>query len=190
MSFLERLAKVAYRRYLCTAAYEDAKGHLPRSSEIYGEENSVPKDDGMWQGDQVLTNQVLQLRDTLWYYEMCKAISDGDIGRVVEVIKVRASDGCMHLSNVYIRSYGSTSGVAARQIMAMNSSSSLVISSSIFRRSYKRHCLTTGWSIHQESPGIGTNSTYCRSITTYKSRPCSMSATSTSTLRFCKMSFH
>ncbi len=88
MSFLECLAKVAYRRYLCTAAYEDAKGHLPRSSEIYGEENSAPNDDGTWQGDRVLTNQILQLRDTLWYYEMCKAISDGDIGRVVEVIKV------------------------------------------------------------------------------------------------------
>ncbi|KAF4575304.1 hypothetical protein EYR36_006663 [Pleurotus pulmonarius] len=88
VTFLESLAKVAYRRYLCTAAYEDSKGHLPRSREVYDEDALTLPDDQDWRGDRVLANQILRLRDSLWYYKMCNAVSDGDIGRVAEVIKI------------------------------------------------------------------------------------------------------
>ncbi|KAF9488156.1 hypothetical protein BDN71DRAFT_1513309 [Pleurotus eryngii] len=91
IGFLEHLAKTAYRRYLCTAAYDDSLGASSRNKDIYGEEpleSSHKPADNTWNGDRALANLVLQLRDFFWYYEMCHAISDGDIGRVFEVIKI------------------------------------------------------------------------------------------------------
>ncbi|KAJ8095459.1 hypothetical protein PM082_023229 [Marasmius tenuissimus] len=39
-------------------------------------------------GDQTLANEIHFMRVTFWYLEMCAAISEGDIGRVMEIIKV------------------------------------------------------------------------------------------------------
>lgn len=41
-----------------------------------------------WVGDRQLANVILWMRDGGWYWELCHAISDGDIGHVVEVLKV------------------------------------------------------------------------------------------------------
>lgn len=40
-------------------------------------------------GDQVLANSIVFLRTDFWYTELCASISDGDMGRVWEVLKVR-----------------------------------------------------------------------------------------------------
>lgn len=92
IGFLEHLAKTAYRRYLCTAAYDDSLGVVSRNKDIYGDQTlKLPHNpaDDTWKGDRALANLILQLRDSFWYYEMCQATSDGDIGRVFEIIKVR-----------------------------------------------------------------------------------------------------
>ncbi|KAF9021243.1 hypothetical protein BDZ89DRAFT_930664, partial [Hymenopellis radicata] len=39
-------------------------------------------------GDRVLANSILFCRDFLWWLELSYAVSDGDIGRVMEVLKV------------------------------------------------------------------------------------------------------
>lgn len=44
-------------------------------------------------GDQVLANSVAFLRCTFWYLELCASISEGDIGRVFEILKVK---NCSH----------------------------------------------------------------------------------------------
>jgi hypothetical protein len=41
-----------------------------------------------WKGDWQHANLVLRMRDGLWYYELCHAIIDGDIGHVLEILKV------------------------------------------------------------------------------------------------------
>jgi hypothetical protein len=41
------------------------------------------------QGDNVITNNVLFMRDVGWYLELCSAISEGDTGRVLEILNVR-----------------------------------------------------------------------------------------------------
>ncbi|KAF4576955.1 hypothetical protein EYR36_004939 [Pleurotus pulmonarius] len=96
-SFVEDLARAAYRRYMCTAAYEAALGDIPRDEAVYGamgttfeptEEETGEDLPEQWKGDRVLANFVLRLRDCLWYYELYHAISDGDIGRVMEIIKI------------------------------------------------------------------------------------------------------
>ncbi|KAJ7053994.1 hypothetical protein C8F01DRAFT_919914, partial [Mycena amicta] len=40
-------------------------------------------------GDRVLANLIIFRRDYLLYYELTKAVSDGDTGRVLEALKVR-----------------------------------------------------------------------------------------------------
>lgn len=40
-------------------------------------------------GDQVLANSIIFRRDFLTWFELSDAVSEGDIGRVVEVLKVR-----------------------------------------------------------------------------------------------------
>ncbi|KAF9488430.1 hypothetical protein BDN71DRAFT_1347373, partial [Pleurotus eryngii] len=90
-SFLEDLAAVAYRRYLTTAAYEDCMddGPIPTGdADLSGSDNNDNDDEWKWKGDQGMANLALQLRDSFWYYEMCHAISHGDIGRVMEIIKI------------------------------------------------------------------------------------------------------
>ena len=75
-------------------AHYDALGDLPRSKDIYGEPGSPMEsmDEGVekhgWDGDRQMANLTLRMRDCLWYYELCHAIVDGDIGRVMEIIKV------------------------------------------------------------------------------------------------------
>ncbi|KDQ26195.1 hypothetical protein PLEOSDRAFT_1085428 [Pleurotus ostreatus PC15] len=92
-SFLDELAASGYRRHLCTAAYEDSlRDNIPEPDP--DSDNPLPPlserydYDKKFQGDRVLGNLVLRLRDCLWYYEMCHATSHGDIGRVMEIIKI------------------------------------------------------------------------------------------------------
>ncbi|KAJ8473854.1 hypothetical protein ONZ45_g16144 [Pleurotus djamor] len=96
--FLRDLATKGYRRYMCTAAYSDALGHVPRDRSIYAEDGpSVSRptqptapdnEEPNWAGDRVHANLILRLRDCLWYYEMSHAISYGGSGRVFEVVKL------------------------------------------------------------------------------------------------------
>jgi hypothetical protein len=44
-----------------------------------------------WRGDRQMANLMLLMRDSLWYYELCHAIITGDIGWVLEIIKVIAA---------------------------------------------------------------------------------------------------
>lgn len=93
-SFLDELAASGYRRYLCTAACEDSLCDNTPEPDSDSENPPSPLSerydyDKKYQGDRVLGNLVLRLRDCLWYYEMCHATSHGDIGRVMEIIKVQ-----------------------------------------------------------------------------------------------------
>ena len=91
---LEVLASKVYHRYMTTQAYEDALGDTERPEERYGKpgEPMEQMDKGVekasWKGDRQMANLVLRMRDSLWYYEFCHAVTDGDIGRVYEIIKV------------------------------------------------------------------------------------------------------
>ena len=91
---LELLAKKVYLRYMTTKAYQYALGDILRPDDICGTAGP-PMDpvaaDGEkvgWDGDRQMANLTLRMRDCLWYYELCHAIVDGDIGRVMEIIKV------------------------------------------------------------------------------------------------------
>ena len=91
---LEVLANKVYHRFMTTQAYESALGDTPRLPEIYGKPGKEIEmmDEGVeklsWKGDRQLANIVLRMRDGAWYFEFCHAITDGDIGRVYEIIKV------------------------------------------------------------------------------------------------------
>jgi hypothetical protein len=93
-SNLASLAEKVYLRYMTSNAHYDALGDIPRPVDIYGELGSPmkPMDEGAekygWNGDRQMANLTLRMRDCLWYYELCHAIVDGDIGRVMEIIKV------------------------------------------------------------------------------------------------------
>jgi len=95
-SYLESLATKVYLRYMTTTAHQYALGDIPRPADIYGKDGPPwpPQDDGgeklSWDGDRQMANLTLHMRDCLWYYELCHAIVDGDIGRVMEIIKVIA----------------------------------------------------------------------------------------------------
>ena len=75
-------------------AHNAALGDVDRPVEIYGWPGSKmePQHEEVekygWSGDQQMANLTLRMRDSLWYYELCHAIADGDIGRVMEIIKV------------------------------------------------------------------------------------------------------
>lgn len=106
---LELLAKVGYQRYMCSAAYTAALGKVTRSADIYGESgvpvtgNQAGEENEGWSGDRQLANLILRMRDTFWYYEYCHAIVDGDVGRVVEVIKVSLSlNTLMHAKLMFV----------------------------------------------------------------------------------------
>jgi len=79
---------------MTSKAYESTLGDTERSPECYGEagESMKAADEGVekpnWKGDRQMANLVLRMRDGFWYYELCHAIVDGDIGRVSEIIKV------------------------------------------------------------------------------------------------------
>ena len=81
---------------MTSQAHESALGDTERLPEHYGElgEQMEAMDGGVeklgWKGDQKMANLVLRMRDGLWYYKFCHAITDGDIGRVFEIIKVSA----------------------------------------------------------------------------------------------------
>lgn len=93
-SSLESLAKKVYLRYMTTKAHQYALGDIPHPIYICGEPGSPMKpasDDGEkvgWNGDRQMANLTLHMIDCLWYYELCHTIVDGDIGRVMEIIKV------------------------------------------------------------------------------------------------------
>lgn len=93
---LLNLARKVYLRYMVTGAHNDALGDVDRRVEIYGQPGSQMESqhDGVekcgWSGDRQMANLTLRMRDSLWYYELCHAVIDGDIGRVLEIIKVTA----------------------------------------------------------------------------------------------------
>ena len=77
---------------MTTKAHENALGDTERLSEDYGKAGApMQPDQGAekpgWKGDRQMANLVLRMRDGFWYYELCHAITDGDIGRVSEIIK-------------------------------------------------------------------------------------------------------
>jgi len=124
-SNLERLATKVYLRYMTTKAHQYALGDIPRPADIYGEDGTPwpPQGDGGeklgWNGDRQMANLTLRMRDCLWYYELCHAIVDGDIGRVMEIIKVTVIVVGSNLSLTWTFSFfGSHSGVLEHPTMA------------------------------------------------------------------------
>ncbi|KAK1225472.1 hypothetical protein PQX77_011585 [Marasmius sp. AFHP31] len=83
---LSALADLTYRRYMCNAAHDEARHPSLRETKVYGAEakQQAERDEG----DRVLANDITFLRVTFWYMELCAAIAEGDIGRVMEVIKL------------------------------------------------------------------------------------------------------
>lgn len=93
---LSNLARKVYLRYMTTGAHHASLGDANRSVEVYGPPGSQvePQLEGVeksnWNGDRQMANLTLRMRDSLWYYEFSHAIIDGDVGRVLEIIKVIA----------------------------------------------------------------------------------------------------
>ena len=91
---LSNLARKVYLRYMIIGAHNAALGDVDRPIGIYGQPGSQmePQHENTekygWSGDRQMANLTLRMRDSLWYYELCHAIIDGDVGRVLEIIKV------------------------------------------------------------------------------------------------------
>jgi hypothetical protein len=92
---LLKLADVLVRHYLTTEAYQRAQNsNNPPGRHAFV--NGSPWDAGLregsesvpqpFQGDQVLANTILRMRDSMLHYEFQHAISDGDIGRAMNVM--------------------------------------------------------------------------------------------------------
>ncbi|KAF8598903.1 hypothetical protein BDV93DRAFT_450359 [Ceratobasidium sp. AG-I] len=75
---LDALAVNVYDRWMTTDAYSNALD--PATAPLSMDSNN--------DGDHVLANSILLMRDTAWYLEFCAAVAEGDIGRVLEIIKV------------------------------------------------------------------------------------------------------
>jgi hypothetical protein len=73
-------------------------------------------------GDVALGNAILLIRDGFWYLEFATAVTEGDIGRIFEIIKVSyiayRSLGTSKVRIISYRSSVSHSGVVVRRIMA------------------------------------------------------------------------
>ncbi|PBK64863.1 hypothetical protein ARMSODRAFT_892428 [Armillaria solidipes] len=107
-------AKTLVRRYASTAAAEQAlrRQDMESAPNIYrvpvgrqwishstnesdekvdkGDQKESPpfKEDDGFDGDRVLANSVLFLRDFSWWIEAVYAVADGDIGRAFEILKI------------------------------------------------------------------------------------------------------
>jgi hypothetical protein len=86
---LLKLADQIVEQYLTTEASERAG-----SSNNVGSRNEFVRG-APWhnlhseiQGDQVLANTILRMRDSMAHYEFHHAISDGDIGRALNIMAV------------------------------------------------------------------------------------------------------
>jgi hypothetical protein len=124
-SYLKSLANKVYLRYMTSKAHYYALGNISRPADICGVPGSPVKPEadsgeaGGWNGDRQMANLTLRMRDCLWYYELCHAVVDGDIGRVMEVLKVTAVVSDSSPSLIYITSsINSHSGVLGHQTMA------------------------------------------------------------------------
>ena len=91
---LSNLARKVYIRYMVTGAHYASLGDANRPAEVYGppggqvEPQHTDVEKPNWNGDRQMANLTLRMRDSLWYYEFCHAIVDGDVGWVLEIIKV------------------------------------------------------------------------------------------------------
>ncbi|KAF8174657.1 hypothetical protein K438DRAFT_1609227 [Mycena galopus ATCC 62051] len=104
---LHEFATIVYDRYMCSAAADDASGHLrqrdvkmygePWSSEVINEEPEMLQsmtaaaaqpERKFSKGDQVPVTLCNFMWVTLWYMELSLATAEGDIRHVFEVIKV------------------------------------------------------------------------------------------------------
>lgn len=107
-SDLQEMSSLIYRRYMTNQAHDDALGHAPRPAH-YGQPGPVVQTSQIndpieetstetptaskpsERGDRALANTVNFMRFTCWYLEFCSGVAEGDIGRVLEIIKVRSS---------------------------------------------------------------------------------------------------
>ncbi|KAJ7085341.1 hypothetical protein C8R43DRAFT_1142534 [Mycena crocata] len=98
---LHGLASIVYDRYMCSAAADDALGHLERDINIYATAPRLKKKQKRARttagaqpalnfsgGDQAMVSLCHFMHVTLWYMELCAATAEGDIGRVFEVLKL------------------------------------------------------------------------------------------------------
>lgn len=124
---LSSIAKKVYLRYMVIGAHNAALGDIGRPVEVYGSPGGrmEPQHEGVekhgWNGDRQMANLTLRMRDSLWYYEFCHAIVDGDVGRVLEIIKVKLGCSSSELSDMIVSSYGFHSGELVHQTMAKSS---------------------------------------------------------------------
>jgi hypothetical protein len=105
---LEKLileANTIMRRYALDRAFEMALSSvsLEKSPDEYTfitgplSEASSPDSDSQFTGDQVLANTIAFRRDFLLYIELSDTISEGDMGRVCEVLKVNIFEQRMNI---------------------------------------------------------------------------------------------
>lgn len=106
---LLKLADVLVRRYLTTEAHERAlhsNNGNSRNSFKNGAPWMAPTGSTVTEtapntiiGDQILANSLLRMRDSILHYEFNHAISDGDIGRAMNVMAVSTTVFNMSQSN-------------------------------------------------------------------------------------------
>lgn len=100
---LEQLAYTVYMRYMTTHAYQSTlEPPVPLSAdriqdlvaaELQRLSRGATTGTGQTTGtnlgaDEMLGNIILFMRDAFWYLEFASAIPEGDVGRVVEIMKV------------------------------------------------------------------------------------------------------
>ena len=107
MEDLLKLADTLVGQYLTAEAYERAlysnNGHV-RNAFVNGSPWDAPVTDGEAgsaqkpaTGDQILANGMLRMRDEMLHYEFHHGISDGDIGRALNVMAVGPAQLCLPL---------------------------------------------------------------------------------------------
>jgi hypothetical protein len=95
---LLKLSSKLVTRYLTTEASERALygdgshgfaigSPWPKSADVIAGSDSESEDEPL-EGDQILANTILRMRDSMLHYEFQFAIADGDIGRALNVMAV------------------------------------------------------------------------------------------------------
>lgn len=97
---LVKMGQKLVKRFMTTEAYENAlRGNtdygfatgrpwIRKNTNVSGDSNAMDIDFETCDGDQVLANTILRMRDSLLHYEFQFAVAEGDIGRAMNVMSV------------------------------------------------------------------------------------------------------
>lgn len=141
----------------------------PTSSKVQPSSSSIAPvdDDEPFEGDTVLANSALRMRDFMLQCEFFYAVSDGDIGRAMAVMDV-GTTACMlsdvELSNLPHRSGPSPSLVAVSQSIRASFLITLHVLSSNTLQSSKKQSRITGCVTSLATKVVGIQTTSSKSI--------------------------